>query len=622
MAISEIEAAKTVGETINTSAGVIEKIVKKGKTAYQKLDAESFDTYRKYLKRASEKYGVVRTILSQEPQKLYDFFVPNPLSNNGKKILVNNVQNVLNISNFILILGSGAVGKSTLMKHYFLNAIENDNGLIPIFVELRDINDFEGDFIQFIHYCIKRYDFYEETEVFRHAISRLDFLFIFDGFDEIISEKEDYVYKEIDLLCDKYPHNNYVVTSRECRDFTSWQRFTKLEPMAFDLKNAKKLIGKIPYDAEIKATFISRLSDDLYEKHQSFASNPLLLTMMLIVFGEYGNISNVMHKFYYEAFNALFKRHDKTKGIFERKIHSKLDEDDFKQVFAFFCFNGYINKEFEYSREELRDKLTKISNYHIKEKPFNIDDYIQDLIATVCVVYQEGLRYKFTHRSFQEYFTAVFINSRDDEMQKKIYISLFNNNRINTSESVFQMMFEMNKGRFNKNFTIPLIRRLFTDYFDCDDLRLGRLTIIYFEICLWFLGEIELSGYLNPVNIQNINQVLSNISIVYTLKENGVYLYELEYLLKTYYNFQHTKSKEKDDLKRKLYKMYVNGEVKPNEYGEINIKIETALQNAELKKLLLEEQQLTLDWLNMLLTKLEIELNKEVLSIDEILCKS
>ena len=621
MAVSKIEAAKNMGEAVITGVEIMDKIIKKGKTVYQKLDAESIDAYQKYLKRASDKYGAVRTILSHDPQQLYDFFVPNPLSNNGKKISVNNAKNVLGISNFILILGSGAVGKSTLMKHFFLNTISNDNGLIPIFVELRDINDFEGDFVSFIHSCVKRYAFYEDTEVFRHALSHMEFLFLFDGFDEIISEKEDFVYKEIDLLCDKYPHNNYLVTSRECRDFTSWQRFTKIEPMPFDLDNAIELIDKIPYNAEIKTAFINKLRDGLYKKHETFASNPLLLTMMLIVFGEYGNISNVMHKFYYEAFNAMFKRHDKTKGIFERKIYSKLEEDDFKQVFAYFCFDGYIKNEFAFSREELRDKLARISKNHFKEKPFNIDDYIQDLIVTVCVIYQEGIKYKFTHRSFQEYFAAVFINSRDDDLQKKIYMLLFENMRVDVSESVFQMLFEINKGRFNKNFTIPLIKRLIADYSICGDPRLGRLKSTD-SMSLGFMNDNELREELNKENIFKVNQELSNIAIRCTVDgSNCIDLCKLERLLMIYYNAKHTESNETKNLKRKIYEMCISGEIK-QEYFQYSIDTETALQNPELKELILKNQQLELDWFNMLLTELEAESDKEVLDIDEIFCKS
>ncbi len=49
------------------------------------------------------------------------------------------------VTDFIIIQGTGGIGKSTLMKHLFINELEQKS-LIPVFLELKDINDFEKNY--------------------------------------------------------------------------------------------------------------------------------------------------------------------------------------------------------------------------------------------------------------------------------------------------------------------------------------------------------------------------------------------------------------------------------------------------------------------------------------------
>ena len=49
------------------------------------------------------------------------------------------------VTDFIIIQGTGGIGKSTLMKHLFINELEQKS-LIPVFLELKDINDLENNY--------------------------------------------------------------------------------------------------------------------------------------------------------------------------------------------------------------------------------------------------------------------------------------------------------------------------------------------------------------------------------------------------------------------------------------------------------------------------------------------
>ena len=49
------------------------------------------------------------------------------------------------VTDFIIIQGTGGIGKSTLMKHLFINELEQKS-LIPVFLVLKDINDLEKNY--------------------------------------------------------------------------------------------------------------------------------------------------------------------------------------------------------------------------------------------------------------------------------------------------------------------------------------------------------------------------------------------------------------------------------------------------------------------------------------------
>lgn len=63
-------------------------------------------------------------------------------------------------------------------------------GKIPIFVELRRFNDIsDSDFITFIFHTAVQSQKQEARLLFTQAVEEGQFVFIFDGFDEVKEEK-------------------------------------------------------------------------------------------------------------------------------------------------------------------------------------------------------------------------------------------------------------------------------------------------------------------------------------------------------------------------------------------------------------------------------------------------
>lgn len=390
-----------VKEVIAKFAEPLMKQLKKiSKDEWEKFKIDFDIVFTKYLTKSYDKYSKIKTILYKtEPQYIYDFF-EFPILLKKPEILVNteNVNTILDISNFIIIQGTGGIGKSTLLKHLFINELENKD-LIPVFIELKDISLIENDYtiLDIIFDKLTNLGSSLKKEYIEYALNSGCFLFLLDGYDEIVSSKKDSFFRKLDEFCDKYTENYFIISSRPYSEFVEFQRFTVLKTLPLSKKQAVSLVRRINYENGIKERFIAELETNLYESHTSFASNPLLLNIMLLTFDNYADIPEKLHLFYSNAFETLYAKHDATKAGYKREMLSTLSYDSFKKVFAYFCFMTYIKGFTEFTYEELQETLKRIKIPRIE---FDIDNYIFDLVNSLCLIYKEGFSYTFAHRSF------------------------------------------------------------------------------------------------------------------------------------------------------------------------------------------------------------------------------
>ena len=429
------------------------------KDTIEKAKINTGITFESYLVNSYDKYSKVKTIIyGIEPKELYNFFEV-PFLNKGTDIIKpESADDITKLSKFLIIQGTGGIGKSTLMKHVFLSSLELKK-YIPIFIELKDFND-NGhlDLNRLLLTKLNQFHGEFEEQYLDYALQSGAFLFLLDGYDELYAENQKTFFQKLNEFCDKYPENHYILSSRPYSEseFIEFQRFTILQAKPFTKEQAIKLIHKIEYpDLELKHKFIQDLDKHLYDNYQSFASNPLLLNIMFSNYNDYAEIPKKLHLFYYQAFDTMFAKHDATKS-YRREMSSNLSSDDFKKYFSIFCFLTYrkAKVEFTYSDiEEIFKSFPKTIRQSLKLKAF-----IDDLENCLCVLYKEGTKYKFTHRSFQEYFTAYFLNLQTDIKLYEFSISLIDSGKFSSNtDSVFFLLEDINQQRFNKIVLLPLI---------------------------------------------------------------------------------------------------------------------------------------------------------------------
>lgn len=128
-------------------------------------------------------------------------------------------------------------------------------------------------------------------------------------------------------------------------------------------------------------------------------------------------IPNTLHTFYESAFSTLVRRHDAMKAQFLRKTLSGCTVAEFASIFSAFCFMSYCQWETEFSEEQAIQYLRKSSKKNgLSKDPRSL---LTDYVEAICVLQEEGQEYSFVHRTFQEYFTALFLSKCPSSIGKK-----------------------------------------------------------------------------------------------------------------------------------------------------------------------------------------------------------
>ena len=486
----------------------IPKIYQKLKQIYKDLQFKTEEelgvVYQNYLKFTYDKYSKVKTLLYKNEGKfIYDFYEHVYLSSADlEKLETDNTEQIFNKSSNIILTGTGGIGKSMLVKHIFINQIQQATS-IPIFIELKSLNDFEfldNRLIDFIYQEIRNHHLDLEKQYFEVTLNAGRYTIIFDGLDEVNPSKRSWLDKEIKEFVTLYNENRYVLSSRPSEEFIGWNQFIEYEISKMDKVQALALINKLNYDEKVKRRFYRELKSYLYDTHKSFASIPLLLTIMLMTYEAGASIPNNLTDFYNQAFYTLYQRHDASKSGYKRELKAKLTPEEFRNILAYIGLKTFFEGKVDFDRTTLDDIITKYclkNNFELKT-----NDIVYDATHSACMMLQEGVSLKFSHRSFQEYFAAVGINQLDDRLQKQILIkwSEADRNNIRSHRTFMNALFTIQKERTFKNLCIPIIESMDEKYRKMGDITERISTCFKYFICSKDSRENKLELGVLPTN--------------------------------------------------------------------------------------------------------------------------
>lgn len=508
-------------------------------------------SYEKYLSNTKLRNSKIKTIIYRRvPKDLYSFYENINLKYDHKNVQTNSIKELIKINSKIIITGTGGGGKSILFKHLFLNTID-ETEYIPVLIELRSLNVYNANEILLYDIIYKNLEdngFELEKSSFDESLKKGAYIIFLDGYDEINKEKVEKIKEEIKKFSNKYEKNKYFLSSRPTIEFISWNNFSEMETLPLNKKQALNLIEKIDFDSKVKKIFYEELKKELYKNYKSFASNPLLLTIMLMTFEKHASIPKRLNDFYEEAFVTLFSVHDATKDSYVRDIQTGLGCEDFKLIFSYICFKSYFSGEYEFSETVLMNHIQKAKEKFDKYN-FRIEDFQEDLTSSVCMLVKDGLNYRFSHRSFQEYFAAFYTCKLLDEEQSKLLSIWIEESIFFNSDLYFNMLFNLQSDKVNKIILLPIILKLkelydknkFTldllkELFSEIEIRKSRVTNKYREfitirndyLCRGLMLTTKLNGYVSDILDSDSNKIAKEIFNIISKSQNVKHEYEVK----------------------------------------------------------------------------------------------
>lgn len=415
--------------------------------------------FEHYVATTVSKCSNVKTLISpNEPVQLDRAYEPSELLINSLMVPIDEFLTEIGTSrNHALITATLGSGKSFTMKYIYCALAKRDGkNRIPVFIELRNVPFSEKSLVSYINDALAPFTNFVSDKSINSGLKTGVFALVLDGFDEIGAKHRRAADSQINKLAADYPNNIIIVSSRpdESR-FVSWHAFPEYRIQPLSLEKLVGLVERIENNELDKASFINRVKSGLYKTHNNILSNPLLASMMLLTYKEFQEIPSKMHVFYGTAFDVLYRKHDSTKPDYQREFRTSLDLADFKRLFTTFCMMTYIDRVYSFSPSKISRYAAKSIEY--EEMNLSAEDFFYDLKNSICIMHQEGEEVSFLHRSFQEYFAALFLSKRSVGQSYDLIDGLVAEADV---AGFFDMLMEIDTEEFERKYLIPKLERV------------------------------------------------------------------------------------------------------------------------------------------------------------------
>jgi len=430
--------------------------------------------FEEYFKNSYLKRSYVKTIASPDnPRLLSDIYVPLKIwrvymvhdEKGGEDVeeetyLINKYdENILAKHSNILIIDTAGMGKSTILNKMFLSVLAQGVGC-PIFLNLRKLE--KKSVIKAILDELSLIDKELDETALRKLISEGDFIFFFDGLDEIPYDSRNEVIDDLISFISKASNNKFIMSSRADSSTNSFHNFVEFKIQSLEFEEAIELIQK--YDDSDSKT----ISKDLYYELRSnrsshiedFLRNPLLTSLLYVTYKQNRTLAERTAEFYRSVCDALLFRHDSFKeGKYKHEHKSKLSAGSIEKILRYIAFATFLKSKTSYNKidltqiiQEFKDKNTSFD--------FEINDFIDDLITNVPLLIQDGNYYTWCHKSMQEYFFAEYLLMDSGNRKKEYLLGIYNSSRLSYYSNVLELYYDLDQECFEEIIVLNLFNKI------------------------------------------------------------------------------------------------------------------------------------------------------------------
>jgi predicted NACHT family NTPase len=317
--------------------------------------------------------------------------------------------------NKLMILGKPGAGKTTFVKRLAMLCCNGTfrEQQVPIFITLKEFSE-TSDSLSILQYVNQQWSSCGITENAQILLSAGGALVLLDGLDEVRDIDHDRVLIEIKKFVREYQDCQIVITCRIAALEYVFEDFTDVEIADFNAEQIAEFINKwftIRGNLRKAEQMISMLK--VQKPIEELATNPLLLTLLCLIFEEDIDFPNNRSELYKECLDILLKKWDKQRFIYRNQVCKNLSAQRKKDMLCWLAFNTFNRGEYFFKKSTVE---RHIFNY-IRNLPGVSDQELQmDSEAILkSIESQHGLLiersrniYSFSHLIFHEYLTAKY----------------------------------------------------------------------------------------------------------------------------------------------------------------------------------------------------------------------
>ena len=437
-------------------AGIYEQVYKfLGQTDYAaKVDVEN--SYHQYYKNYLERHGQVKVscVDMRKPIPLDDVYVGVQFLNLHTISRYNSPEDVeqafrgrdrrpfnsvshkrqdgtqvANKEQYLMVLGGPGVGKSTFLRKVGLEALKGKNGIfehkcLPVFLELKRFTQAQIDIEALIVREFEICGFPHPKELARTALKSGDLLILFDGLDEVPRSNVDNVSGKIGDFVKRYNQNRFIASCRIAAYKGGFTRFTKVEMADFDDSQIQDYIKKwfastpdphrhqLDESMETADRCWTMLNASEHSATKELARNPLLLTLLCMVYDRSQNLPRNRAVLYEKALNVFLEEWAAEKRVPRgASMNLYLDIADETRMLSEIAAENFKENRLFFGKGELITQIREFGEGNAN-KPETFD--ARKILDTILIdqgLFVERVRdsYSFSHLTFQEYLTANYI---------------------------------------------------------------------------------------------------------------------------------------------------------------------------------------------------------------------
>ena len=341
--------------------------------------------------------------------------MPIDIDEGGDKITISShkvqfrtLKSILERDRRLIVSGEAGVGKTTALSKLVLDMLrdisdsivggrQRENIELPVFMSARDI--LECDTCEsFSAKCVEKRQLMNGFEIG---------IVVLDGLDEVSSENREIVLEKAAKLCGEKKWN-LVIGSRKIDVIKNPPKGIGVyELLPFEISQAVKLFEKIVKEGQLLTT----LKDGLSKVINQLPMTPISLTILIEIAEEHGEVPASLADLYNRYFEMVLGKWDfRDKGIellfqYETKLH----------FLAELAWTEFTNKS---KVERTKNEFDEFVENYIKKFGFEsswIKKFVSEIERAGLIETKDMVSFK--HRSFLDYFAALYIFNHQDEFK-------------------------------------------------------------------------------------------------------------------------------------------------------------------------------------------------------------